>query len=138
VQSKNKIINTTGEVINLSARSLVKSYETWINYLRGVDINNINVPEFQYQLVSFNSSTHDVYLTLIENASLLPMITVKFAEEEGGQNSINEDLKQFLLMKIDQKFSDILKDDDVYHKKTSNRYAVAVLIRGYKDFFKEE
>jgi hypothetical protein len=135
-KSRNEIIATTGLVLNLSTQSLIKTYDTWIQYLRGVDINNINISEFQYQLALFQSSTHDIYLTLVENSSLLPMVTVKFAKEGEGENSVNEDLKNHFLAKIDELFKDILIDNEKFYKETKNRYAIAILISGYQNFFK--
>ncbi len=133
-KSKNEIISTTGLVLDISVKSLIKVYEPWIQYLRGVDINNLVVSEFQYQLALFQSSTHDVYLTLVENASLLPMVTVIFGES-GSQNTVNEDLKAHFLAKIDDLFTDIFINDDQFYKETKNRYAIAVLVRGYRDFY---
>ncbi|MEX2029298.1 MAG: hypothetical protein WD963_02340 [Candidatus Paceibacterota bacterium] len=138
-KSGNEIIATTGLVLNLSTIALIKSYDSWIQYLRGIDVNDgIDLAEFQYQLATFGTSTHDVYLTLIEGASLLPMITVEFATEEGGENLVNENLKNHFLAKIDQLFGDIFIDNDAFYKETGNRYAVAVLVKGYKDFFQSE
>lgn len=133
-KSKNETIAVTGLDLHLTSLELIKAYDLWIKYLRGVDLNNPNLSEFQYQLALFQSSTRDAYLKLIEGAVLLPMVTVKFAEN-GGQNSFNEDLKAHFIAKIDQLFKDILIDSDLYYKKTKNRYAVAVIISGYKNFF---
>ena len=133
-KSQNEIIATTGLVLKVSVLELITAYGGWVEYLRKVDINNIDLSEFQYQLALFQTSTHDTYLKLIEGASLLPMIVVQFAEEDGGKNSINEDLRNHFVAKIDELFGDILIADDLYHKETKNRYAVAVLIRNYKDF----
>jgi len=134
-KSPNELLATTGKVLDVSTLLLIKSYTSWIEYLRRVDINNINISEFQYQMSLFQTSTHDTYLKLIEGASLLPMITVEFAKEEGGKNSVNEGLKSHFLNKIDELFKDILIDNETFYKKTKNRYAIAILISGYKDFF---
>ncbi len=134
-KSGNEIISTTGLATKVTTLSLIQSYNSWIQYLRSVDINDVNLSEFQYQLALFQSSTHDAYLTLVEGAPLLPMITVEFAKEENQKNTINEDLKNYFLTKIDDLFDDILVDDDAFYQETKNRYAIAVLIRGYKEFF---
>jgi len=134
-KSQNEIIATTGLVLHISVLELINAYSGWIEYLRKVDINNIDLAEFQYQLALFQTSTHDTYLKLVEGASLLPMITVQFAKEDGGENSINGDLRNHFIAKIDELFGDILIADDLYHKETKNRYAVAVLIKNYKNFF---
>src|SRR3989338_4271104 len=134
-KSQNEIIATTGLVLNVSVLELINAYSGWIEYLRKVDINNVGVSEFQYQLALFQTSTHDTYLKLVEGASLLPMITVQFAKEDGGKNSIDEDLKNHFVSKIDDLFGDILIADDLFHKETNSRYAIAVLIRNYKNFF---
>lgn len=133
-KSPNEVIATTGFVIRTSSQLMIPAYEAWIQYLRGVDANNVSVSEFQYQLAKFNSSTHDVYLKLVEGSSLLPMVTVVFGKD-GAQNTVNEDLKTYFLAKIDELFTDIFADDDQFYRETKNRYAVAVLVRGYKDFY---
>jgi len=133
-KSQNEIIATTGLVLNVSVLELINAYSGWIEYLRKVDINNVGVSEFQYQLALFQTSTHDTYLKLVEGASLLPMITVQFAKEDGGKNSIDEDLKNHFVSKIDDLFGDILIADDLFHKETNSRYAIAVLIRNYNNF----
>lgn len=133
-KSSNEVIATTGLVLKVSVLSLIKTYETWTQYLRGFDINNADIAEFQYQLALFQSSTHDTYLSLVENATLLPMVVVEFANTEGEENSIDKELKEYFLAKIDEKFSDILVDNDTFYAKTKNRYAIAVLVDGYKDF----
>jgi len=138
LKSGNQIIATTGLVLDTSTKILIKIYDSWIQYLRGVDIYNVDVSEFQYQLALFQSSTHDAYLTLVENALMLPMVTVEFAEEEGGENTVNEELKKHFLTKIDEKFTDIFAEDDAFYRETKNRYAVAILVRQYKDFFNEK
>jgi hypothetical protein len=135
LKSKNEVISGTGLVLDVSVKSLIKVYDSWIQYLRSVDINNIDVSEFQYQLALFQSSTHDVYLTLVEHASLLPMVTVIFAQNENEENTVNEDLKIHFLTKIDELFSDIFADDDQFYRETKNRYAIAILVRGYKEFY---
>ncbi len=135
--SKNEIISTTGLALKVTILSLEKSYGSWIEYLRSVDMNNADLSEFQYQLALFGTSTHDAYLKLMEGASLLPMITVEFAKEEGKENTINENLKSHFLSKIDDLFKDILVDNEKYYKETKNRYAVAILIQNYIDFFKD-
>lgn len=134
-KSPNELISTTGKILNMSTILLTRSYNAWIEYLRGVDIYTADVAEFQYQLSLFQTSTHDTYLQLVEGASLLPMITVEFAKEEGEENSINEELKNHFLAKIDQLFSDIFIENDKFYKETKNRYAIAILVSGYKDFF---
>ena len=132
----NELLATTGQVLHVSTQLLIKSYTSYIGYLRTVDMNNVEIAEFQYQTSLFQTSTHDTYINLVKGASLLPMITVEFAKEEGGANSVNEDLKNHFLSKIDELFSDILIDNDKFYKNTKNRYAIAILIQGYKDFFK--
>lgn len=134
-KSKNEIIATTGLAINVTALTLIETYSTWIEYLRSVDINTVNISEFQYQLALFQTSTHDSYLTLVKGVSLLPMVTVEFAKEEDAENSVNEDLKNHFLKKIDELFTDILTDNEIFYKETKNRYVVPVIIQGYKDFF---
>jgi hypothetical protein len=119
-KSPNEVIATTGFVIKTSSQLMIPAYESWIQYLRGVDANNVSVSEFQYQLAKFNSSTHDVYLKLVEGSSLLPMVTVVFGEN-GAQNTVNEDLKTHFLAKIDELFDDIFADDDQFYRETKNR-----------------
>jgi hypothetical protein len=133
--SKNEIISTTGRVLDMSTLGLILAYEKWIEYLRGVDINTLQVSEFQYQLALFQSSTHDVYLNLVEGASYLPMIVVKFSDNADESNTIDENLRDHFVAKTDRLFGDILIDDDRFYEKTKNRYAIAVLIRNYKEFF---
>jgi len=135
-KSKNEVISTTGLVLNVSASQLIESYNKWINYLRGVNPIDPDVAEFQYQLALFQSSTHDVYLKLVEGASLLPYVAVEFAKNDSEDNKVNDELKSYFLSRIDVIFKDILIDNDLFYQKTKNRYAVAILVRGYIDFFK--
>lgn len=133
-KSSNEAVSITGLSIKTSVQLMIPIYESWIQYLRGVDINNVSVSEFQYQTAKFNTSTHDIYLKLVENSSLLPFATIEFGES-GAQNIVNEDLKAHFLAKIDELFADIFADDDQFYRETKNKYAVAVLVRGYKDFY---
>lgn len=134
-KSQNELIATTNFALDVSVLQLIGSYEKWIEYLRSVDIYDINVSEFQYQIALFQTSTHDVYLRLVEGASLLPMIVVQFAEDDGANNTVDEELRDHFSTKIDELFGDVLIADDLFHKETNNRYAIAVLIRNYKNFF---
>ncbi len=135
VKSENKVISTTGMSLNVTAKSLITSYTSWIQYLRTVDINNLDVKEFQYQLSLFQTSTHDAYLNLIEGASLLPVVVINF-ENENASGTVNLVLKNYFSTRIDELFKDILIEDDRYHLETKNRYTVAVIIREYKKFLK--
>lgn len=134
-KSKNEIIATTGLVLQATTLRLTSAYNLWIEYLRGIDLENFSATEFQYQLALFTTSTHDVYMSLLEGAYLLPMITVEFAKEESQNNLVNEDLKNHFLIKMDSLFKDVLAQNDIFYKETKNRYAVAILINNYKDFF---
>ncbi len=135
--SGNKVIATTGMSIRVSALLLQDAYSNWIEYLRDVDVvAGIDLAEFQYQVATFQSSTHDIYLRLVETAVLLPMVTVEFSEE-GEENIIKEDVKNYFLSTIQRLFGGILADNEKFYEETGSRYAVAVLIQGYKDFFNE-
>lgn len=48
---------------------------------------------------------------------------------------MNEDIMDHFVSKIDELFADIFEEDDEFYKETSNRYAIAILVRGYRDFF---
>lgn len=135
--SKNEIISVSGKTLHVSILKLIDIYNAWIIYLRGVDINNLDIAEFQYQISLFGTSTHDVYLNLAKGVSLVPMVSVEFAKE-GGENVINQELKDHFLGKIDELFSDILIADDLSYKEKKIRYAIPVVVRGYKNFFSEK
>ena len=108
-KSRNEVIATTGLVLHVSTLELVQIYNTWIDYLRGVDLENVNLSESQYQIALFQSSTHDIYLKLIEDASLLPMVTVNFAEDGKEENIVNENLKNHFISKIDMQLRFLCK-----------------------------
>ncbi len=98
-------------------------------------MNNVDVAEFQYQLSLFQTSGHDAYLKLAEGSSMLPMVTVEFAEKEGGENSINKEVANHFVNKIDELFADVFAENAIFYKETKNRYVVAIIVQGYKDFF---
>lgn len=135
VKSGNLAINTTALSLDVSVASLIDVNNKYISFLRGIDISNINVPEFQYQITLFRTSSHDIYMRMAEGVSLLPMITVEFADNEGEQNKINDQIKNHFLLVIDNKFNEILAKDEVYYKETKLRNVVPVIINGYKSFF---
>lgn len=134
-KSQNKFIDTTGLVIGVTIKSLLITYNNWITYLRGINVNTVDVSEFQYQLTLFHTSANDAYLTMAENVQLLPMVAVAFSKDENGVNGINEEIKKHFLEKIDSLFNHILIEDDRYHKETKLRYVVPVIINSYKEFF---
>lgn len=136
-ESSNKIISTTRLGLRVSILSLIDVNNRYIDYLRKIDNANINVPEFQYQITLFRTSSHDTYLTMAEGVSLLPMIAVRFAEKDNEKNSVNEEVKGHFLAKIDELFGDILEKDDIYYKEKKVRNVVPVIINGYKTFFTE-
>lgn len=136
-KSGNKIIATTALAIGASNLELIKIYDSWVEYLRGVDQLNVNIAELQYQIALFGSSTHDVYLRLVENSSLLPMVAVDFSESESTQNQINQNIKSYFVARIDELFSDIFIENEKFYKETKNRYAIAILVQSYKDFYKK-
>ena len=135
VQSPDEIIKTTAMVIEVTRLALIEAYNNWIQYLREFDLYDIDVSEFQYQLALFQSSTHDAYLQLVEGASLLPFIAVEFAENEGEENVVKDQIMTHFISEIDRLFSDIFVDNENFYQETGNRYAVAFLVEGYKDFF---
>lgn len=133
-ESKDQLISVTGLSLNATLLSLINSHDVWIQYLRGVDINTVNVSEFQYQLANFQSSTHDAYLKLAEGVSLFPMIVVNFSEEGGEENNVDEDLKNYFIGQMNDKFDEILIENQTFYKETKTRYTVPIIIENYKEF----
>lgn len=134
-KSNNQTISTTGLVINIATIQLIKNYTAWIEYLRTVDITNLDISEYQYQYSFFQSSSHDSYLNLVQGASFLPYVTIKFPKDGVGRNTFDEELRTYFVLEINKKFSNILIENEDFYKKTKKRYAVATLINKYKDFF---
>ena len=135
MKSENEVINVTAFATETTRVILIQAYEKWIEYLHGFDITNPDISEFQYQLALFGSSTHDAYLLFVEGASMLPVVAVEFKGEDGSENTINENIKNHFLSKIDELFSDIFIENEKFYKETGNRYAIPLLVQGYKDFF---
>jgi hypothetical protein len=132
--SKDELTSTTGLVLNTTLTSLINSNNLWIAYLRGVDIDTVNVSEFQHQLAKFNSSAHDAYLKLAEGMSLFPMIVINFSNENGDENTIDVSLRDYFLNKIESNFSEAFTADDEFYKETKTRQAVVVIVRNYKEY----
>ena len=63
------------------------------------------------------------------------MVTVNFAEDGKEENIVNENLKNHFISKIDKLFSNIFIDNEQFYQETKNRYAIAILVQSYKDFF---
>jgi hypothetical protein len=135
--SDDKLISTSGTVLSVTTMSLVNAYNKWIQYLRGVDINTINAAEFQYQLVDFRTSIHDSYLTLAKSMYLFPMIVVNLSED-GSKNTVDVDLRDYFLKEISRLFDDAFADEDIFYKKTKNKYAITMIVRGYRDFLNND
>lgn len=134
LSSPNEVIAVTALALNSSALRLINAYDAWINYLKGVDINTVNVAEFQYQLASFQSDTHQAYLDLVEGISMFPVVAIDFPDSEEGVNAINPEVGDYLLKRIDDLFSDVLVENEKFYAETGNRYAVAVAIESYRGF----
>jgi hypothetical protein len=135
-KSDDQLISVTGLTIETTALALINSSNKWITYLRSIDLDTLEIPEFQYQMALHQSSNHDAYLTLIEGASLFPMIAVNMSDSEG--NKMNPELQNYFKDKIESLFKDAFIEDDLFHAETNNRYAVIVLVRNYKEFLNSE
>lgn len=133
-ESDNQIISTSGLVLNVTALNLIEAYNNWVTYVRTVNIESVDVNEFQYQYALFGTETHDAYLKLSEGLVLLPMVTVEFGEN-GEENTINQELVNVFLENIDLLFSDILIENDLYYEETGLRNVIPVIIDTYLEFF---
>jgi len=138
VESNDETISGVNRIINMSVLSLSISYGDWIEYLRTVNMETVDVSEFQYQLALFQSSTHDSFLTLIEGASYLPFVVMNFSEVEGEDATIDEELKEYFLGTLDRLFTDILEEDEQFKIETDTNLAIPILVRGYYEFFLPE
>jgi len=137
--SKSELVTNIGQAIDFSLASLVDNHASFSDYLRTVDSQDIDLTEFGYQMTSFSSNNKGAFDTLNQASLLLPYIWLDLAKEEDAISewAISEESRMALILKIEDMFGDILKEDAINHEMTGNTNSVAFIISTYLDFLKE-
>jgi len=137
VESNNEVVSASGLVLRTTLLSLITTHESWIQYLRTVSIDTVDVTEFQYQFAKLQSDSKGAYLNLADGMSLLPVVAVEY-DENGGFDSFNNEIRIPMLSRIDELFEGIFVENDLYEQETGNNYVVPLIITSYIDFLEIE
>lgn len=128
--SNNEVISLSGIVLYNFVSSLKNSYNQWIQYLRGTNINTVDVSEYQYQYAKLHTGWKQASLDLAEGMSYLPYIALEFSSD-GELASFNDNIRLPMLTKINQLFQDILIENEKFNKETGDNYVVPIIVESY-------
>lgn len=136
IESDNQIIEVTGLALATSIHQLIQSHSTFVEYLRSVNPQTIDLAEFQYQLALHGSSNKDAFATLIEGTALFPGIYYRFRDGESdlGAPRISEKGLNEVINELDRLFADIFIAEDKEYEETGNRNAVVLIVRNMREF----
>lgn len=107
---ENKMVQTWSMVIHTGLVQLIDSHDQFATYLRRTNTENVDIAEFQYQFLLFQSETKDAFLTTSEaSVKMMQMIFADFsveADDDIRPILIGEESRQELIAEIDRLFAD--------------------------------
>ena len=139
-ETNDKVVSLTGMSLFLGVTALSESHQSFVDYLRSVNTDDVDLAEFRYQMALFQSKNKDAFNTIIEGTAMYPYVFIKFSEneDEGGTIALSEEGQQKVLTEIDRLFGDIFVEDEQWHTETGNRNAVVIIVQNYRNFLTSE
>lgn len=107
---ENKMVQTWSMVVHTGLVQLIDTHDQFAAYLRRTNTENVDISEFQYQFLLFQSETKDTFLTTSEaSVKIMQMIFADFnveAEDDIHPILIGEESRQKLIAEIDRLFAE--------------------------------
>jgi len=139
-ESKIPGVRLTGLVVETTLMELVIAHDEYIAFLRTVDPIYTDLPEFQFQMAQFQSSTKSAYMSLAENTMIFPYTFISLGGEEGAGNEwrLSEASRAELLLEIDLLFGDIFIQDDLQYQETQTRDTTVFMVKALQEFLESD
>lgn len=107
---ENKMVQTWSTIVHTGLVQLIDTHDRFVTYLRRTNTENVDISEFQYQFLLFQSETKDTFLTTSEaSVKMMQMIFADFnveAEDDIRPILIGEESRQKLIAEIDRLFAE--------------------------------
>jgi len=135
----NLMIAANGTALQAGAGQLITAHNSFITFLRGVNSNNVNISEFQYQYTLLQTESKDAFLMIAEGSSSLNLAYFDFTAGMGDDRPvlIGTASQERLLSEINRLFGEIFIEHEEWRKETGNVNTPVYIVEQWRDWIKD-
>jgi len=129
-------VRANGIALLSGVNQLINAQNSYLTFLRSVDVDNVDMSEFQYQISLLQTESKDAFFTIIEGSSAMNIAYMDYTARVGDDIPIliGKTSRAELLAEIDRLFNDIFIEHVQWNQETGFVNAPVSIVEQWREW----